>query len=138
MKKLFGIAAIGAASLALSSCGDASPTIGYAASTLTNSFFVDIQAGIEASLEGSDYKLISYGADDDSAKQASQVEDLISRNVEIIILNPVDSTTVATSIAAAEEAGIEVITVDRAADNAEVLTHIASDNVAEVQWQELK
>ncbi len=130
MKKLFGLVAIGASAFALSSCGDTAPTIGYAASTLTNSFFVDIQNGIEASLEGTEYELIAFGADDDSAKQASQIEDLIARNVEIIILNPVDSTTVATSIELANEAGIKVITVDRAADGADVLSHIASDNVA--------
>ncbi|MBN2849445.1 MAG: substrate-binding domain-containing protein [Erysipelotrichaceae bacterium] len=104
--------------------------IGFAASTFTNPFFNDIEDGIKEVLDGSDYTLVSLGADNDAAKQASQIEDLIAQGVDLILLNPVDSTTVGTSIVKANEAGIPVITVDRSAASGEVISHVASDNVA--------
>ena len=104
--------------------------IGFAASTFTNPFFNDIKAGIEGVLKGSGYTLVSLGADNDASKQAAQIEDLISQKVDLILLNPVDSTTVGTKIAEANTAGIPVITVDRSAASGTVVAHVASDNVA--------
>lgn len=104
--------------------------IGFAASTFTNPFFNDIQTGIESVLEGTEYTLVALGADNDASKQAGQIEDLIAQKVNIILLNPVDSTTVGTMIDKANAAGISVITVDRSADSGEVVAHVASDNVA--------
>lgn len=104
--------------------------IGFAASTFTNPFFNDIKAGIEGVLKDSGYTLVSLGADNDASKQAAQIEDLISQKVDMILLNPVDSTTVGTKIAEANAAGIPVITVDRSAASGTVVAHVASDNVA--------
>lgn len=113
----------------LAACGDSTPTIGFAASTFTNPFFNDIEDGINAVLEGTEYELVSLGADNDAATQAGQIEDLIAQGVDLILLNPVDSTTVGTQIALAKEEGIPVITVDRSAETGEVVSHVASDNV---------
>lgn len=68
-------------------------------------------------------------AQDDPAKQASDIEDLIQQGVDIILVNPTDSAAVATAIESANNADIPVITVDRSAEGGEVVTHIASDNV---------
>ena len=104
--------------------------IGFAASTFTNPFFNDIKTGIEGVLKDSGYTLVSLGADNDASKQAGQIEDLIAQKVNIILLNPVDSTTVGTMIDKANAAGIKVITVDRSAASGTVIAHVASDNVA--------
>jgi ribose transport system substrate-binding protein len=130
MKKLLVVLLALVSVVALSSCGDqASMKIGFAASTFTNPFFTDIEDGILEVLEDTDYELVALGADNDSAKQAGQIEDLIAQGVDLILLNPVDSTTVGTKITEANEAGIPVITVDRSADEGEVVAHVASDNV---------
>ena len=134
MKKIISLLLILFLVVGLSACNtNSTPTesmkIGFAASTFTNPFFNDIKDGIESVLEGSGYTLVSLGADNDAAKQASQIEDLITQKVDIILLNPVDSTTVGTQIAEANAAGIPVITVDRSADSGEVVAHVASDNV---------
>jgi len=44
-------------------------------------------------------------------------------------VNPVDSAAVVTSVEAANDAGIPVVTVDRASEGGEIAAHIASDNV---------
>ena len=116
--------------LGLACGGKDSMKIGFAASTFTNPFFNDIEDGIKEILDDSEYELVSLGADNDASVQAGQIEDLIAQGVDLILLNPVDSTTVGTKIQEANDAGIPVITVDRSADTGEVLAHVASDNVA--------
>jgi len=130
LKKLLVVVLAVVSVLGLASCQKQEKKIGFAASTFTNPFFSDIEDGLEAVLEDSEYTLISLGADNDASKQANQVEDLIAQNVDLILLNPVDSTTAGTMIKEANDAGIPVITVDRTADSGEVVAHIASDNVA--------
>ena len=68
--------------------------------------------------------------EDNASKQASDVEDLIQQNVDLILINPVDSAAVASAVESANAAGIPVITVDRSSEGGEVVSHIASDNVA--------
>lgn len=105
-------------------------TIGLAVSTLNNPFFVDLKNGIETQAEELGIKVIVYDAQDDSSRQLSNVEDLITKKVDIIIINPTDSDAVSAAVKAANKAKIPVITVDRGANDGEVVTHIASDNVA--------
>ncbi len=105
-------------------------TIGLAVSTLNNPFFVDLKNGVESQAEKLGYKVIVYDAQDDSSKQLANVEDLITKKVDVIIINPTDSDAVGAAVKAANKANIPVITVDRSANEGEVATHIASDNVA--------
>lgn len=132
MKKLFALSLLILGAFVFVACEDDGETkeIGFAASTFTNPFFKDIETGIEEELEDSDYELVSLSADDDTSEQSDQMEDLISQQVDLILLNPVDSETVGTKVEEANDAGIPVITVDRGADEGEVVSHVASDNVA--------
>jgi ribose transport system substrate-binding protein len=50
--------------------------------------------------------------------------------VDALLVNPTDGDAVVPSIEKANAAGIPVITVDRAANGGQVISHIASDNVA--------
>lgn len=69
-------------------------------------------------------------AQNDSAKQVSDVEDLIQRGIDVLLINPADSSAVSAAIESANKENIPVITVDRSAEGGEVVAHIASDNVA--------
>jgi len=105
-------------------------TIGFAISSFDNDFFVTLSDGAEAAAGDAGVELIVSDAGGDAATQASQVEDFITQEVDVILLNPVDSDAIVASVEAANEAGIPVITVDRGATGGEVVSHIASDNVA--------
>lgn len=105
-------------------------TIGFAISSFDNDFFVTLSDGAEAAAGDAGVELIVSDAGGDAATQASQVEDFITQEVDVIMLNPVDSDAIVASVEAANEAGIPVITVDRGATGGEVVSHIASDNVA--------
>uniref|UniRef100_UPI0011A46858 substrate-binding domain-containing protein n=1 Tax=Staphylococcus epidermidis TaxID=1282 RepID=UPI0011A46858 len=75
-------------------------------------------------------ELVVVDAQNDSAKQVSDVEDLIQRGIDVLLINPADSSAVSAAIESANKENIPVITVDRSAEGGEVVAHIASDNVA--------
>ncbi len=105
-------------------------TLGLALSTLNNPFFVDLRDGAQAAADAAGAKLVVVDAQDDPGKQASAIEDLIQSKVSALLINPTDADAIVPSIEAANEAGIPVFTVDRSAAGGEVVSHIASDNVA--------
>jgi len=105
-------------------------SIGLSVSTLNNPFFVSLADGAEEAAEKNGVKLAVADAGDDSAKQQSDIEDLISRNVSVLIVNPVDSDAVAPAVQNAISQGIKVISVDRVVNGVDVDCQIASDNVA--------
>ncbi len=104
--------------------------IGLSISTLNNPFFVTLKEGAEKAAKEANVSLTVVDAQNDPAKQTSDIEDLIQQGVDIILINPTDSSAVASAIESANKANIPVITVDRSADGGEVAAHIASDNVA--------
>ncbi len=104
--------------------------IGFSVSTLNNPFFVSLSDAAEAKAKEAGASITVVDAQDDASKQASDVEDLIQQGVDLIIINPVDSASVVTAVESANNANIPVITVDRSSEGGEVVTHIASDNVA--------
>lgn len=105
-------------------------TIGLSISTLNNPFFVTLKEGAEKAAKEANATLTVVDAQNDSAKQANDIEDLIQQGVDVILVNPTDSSAVTSAIESANKANIPVITVDRSADGGEVVAHIASDNVA--------
>lgn len=104
--------------------------IGLVVSTLNNPFFVDLRDGAQAKADELGASLIVLDSQDDAASELSNVEDLITQGVDLIMINPTDSDAVGSAVLAANEAGIPVVTLDRSANSGEVVAHIASDNVA--------
>ena len=108
-------------------------SIGLAVSTLNNPFFVTLSEGAQAAAKEKNVELIVVDAGDDAAKQTNDIEDLISRNISVLIVNPVDSDAVAPAVQDAVAKGIKVVSVDRVVNGVEVDCAIASDNVAGAQ-----
>ena len=105
-------------------------SVGLSLSTLNNPFFVTLSDGADAKAKELGVDLIVVDAGDDSAKQTSDIEDLISKNIAVLIVNPVDSDAVAPAVEDTIEKGIKVIAVDRVVNGVDVDCSIASDNVA--------
>lgn len=108
----------------------ASKTIGVSLQTRAHVFYRDLEAGLLDEAKTQNYELIITAGEFDLGKQMSQMEDFIARKVDAIILVPVDSKGVGPAIAKANAAGIPVFTADIAAHEGNVVSHIASDNVA--------
>jgi len=103
--------------------------VGLVISTLDNPFFVTLKEGAEAKALESGLELIVLNSQNDPAKEMANVEDLLTQEVAVILINPTDSDAVVNAIKAANDASVPVITLDRGANAGEVATHIASDNV---------
>ncbi len=104
--------------------------VGLVVSTLNNPFFVTLKDGAEEKAKEMGMEIIILDSQNDPAKELANVEDLIVKGVDVILINPTDSDAVARAVMAANEKKIPVITLDRGANGGEVVTHIASDNVA--------
>ena len=104
-------------------------TIGFCVSTLNNPYFVSFTNGAKAEAQLLNVNLIVMNANNSNSTQFNQVEDLIQRKVDAIILNPTDSDALVPAVKAANKAGIPVITLDRSVNGGKVDMYIASNNV---------
>lgn len=104
--------------------------IGMVISTLNNPFFVSMKKGAEKKAKELGYELLVLDSRDDGATERSNVEDLVQKGAEVIIINPTDSDAVGNAIQVANDNKIPVVTVDRNSNKGQVASHIASDNAA--------
>lgn len=113
------------------------PTVALVVKTLNNPFFNDMQVGAEEMARELQLNLIVQAAEReiDVEQQVQIVENLIQRQVDVIMLAPSGSREVVPVISRANEAGIHVITLDTRVDtdllerdNTEIATFIGSDN----------
>ncbi|MEG9533273.1 ribose ABC transporter substrate-binding protein RbsB [Mannheimia indoligenes] len=130
MKKLTTIASAIMLSLSVAATASAKDTIALAVSTLDNPFFVSLKDGAQKKADELGYKLVVLDSQNDPAKELSNVEDLTVRGAKVLLINPTDSEAVGNAVAIANRNKIPVITLDRGAAKGDVVSHIASDNVA--------
>ncbi|CBL90677.1 D-ribose ABC transporter substrate-binding protein [Leuconostoc gasicomitatum] len=102
--------------------------IGVSLSTLNNPFFISIKDGVNEVAKSSGSKVQVYDGQNSTNKQSNDVEDLIQKKVDVLIINPVDSSAITPEVKSANEAGIPVITIDRSSDGGKVLSLVASDS----------
>jgi ribose transport system substrate-binding protein len=129
MKKIINIVAVLAVSAGLSGPALAQGTVGLVLSTLNNPFFVTVKEGAEGKAKQLGYELLVLDSQNDPAKEIANVEDLLSKKIDLLLINPTDSDAVVSAIRAANRANVPVVTLDRGATGGKVLSHVASDNV---------
>lgn len=108
--------------------------IAFSLKTVTND---DFQKAIADAVEeavvgaGHTFSLVTAGEQTAVSTQVNQVEDLISKGVDAIILNPMDSKAVVPVLKKAKEAGIPVVLVDTPLEEGNedlYVTYIGTDN----------
>ena len=115
----------------LLSAGALAQTVGLSVSTLDNPFFVTLRDGAQEMANELGLELLVTDARDSVSTQINDIEDLVQRGVDVLIVNPTDSDAVVPAVLAANAAGVPVIAVDRGVGaGADVAYFIASDNVA--------
>lgn len=137
------LAAVAAAALALSACSvsttpdggsddnapaDGEIAIGFSQATQQSPFYVELGEGVKLAAEEAGATLEYVDANGDITKQNNDIEDLLTRGVDVLLINPVDPQGIAPSLASAKAAGVPVVTVDRPAEGA--VAHVGRDNVA--------
>jgi ribose transport system substrate-binding protein len=137
-KKLNRLLVVSALALGLTACsdsggsgGDGSYTIGVANFLLSGPYFSGMDKAIAAQAEKKgNVKIISTDANGDAAKLAANVEDLLSKNVDAVIISggPLESAPAALN--AIKAAGKPVVLVDRKFQTGEYTSWIGPDNKA--------
>ncbi|MDZ7290719.1 MAG: substrate-binding domain-containing protein [candidate division KSB1 bacterium] len=105
-------------------------TIGVTLFTRAHQFYKDLEEGLVAGAKQHNFNLIIVAGESDLSRQISQIEDFITHKVDAMVVCPVDSKGIGKGITAANAARIPVFTADLAAQEGEVVCHIASDHVA--------
>lgn len=129
MKKILALALSAMMALALVPAMAEEYTIGVLLSDTANTFFVTMQKAIEAKATELGAKTIVLNGANDSAKDVTNMENLLSAGVDIVLYNPVDSDAAAAVAQMAIDKNVQIISIDRGVNGAKVISHIASDNV---------
>ena len=93
-------------------------TVGFCPMDLSNNFWAAIANSFEAAGKDAGIKTVIADGKSDSATQVSALENFISQGVDVIVVGPVDSSSLSGVIAEAKEAGIPVITHTTAYEDA--------------------
>ncbi len=137
MKKLLrsvSAAALFAACALSAQAKDKVLKIGYSSKTLSAPYFAAQQAAAKEAAEKAGYKFVSTDAQNSLTKQISDVEDLLSQNIDVLLLNPKDPKGMVQATKAATAAKVPVIIVDSTIDPAaDYVTVVQSSNTANGQ-----
>lgn len=103
--------------------------LGISMGSLGNPYFVTLADGATARTKelNPNVKVTSVSADYDLSKQFSQIDNFISSKVDLILINAVDPSAMASAIKKARDAGIVVVAVD--VDAKGVNATVQTDNV---------
>ena len=90
--------------------------IGISFQEMNNPYFVTMKESAEEAAASIGAKLYVVDAAHDITKQINDIEDLIQKGIQILIINPTDSAGVESAVQAAKKAGIIVVAVDAQAN----------------------
>lgn len=104
-------------------------TIGVSQSSLDDAWRVAMVRDMQIELSNyDDLELVILDADNDSRRQAEQVEQLIDRKVDVLVVSPIESAPLTTVVEKAYRAGIPTIVTDRKVDTEEYTVFVGADN----------
>ncbi|AKE40643.1 ABC-type transporter, periplasmic component [Corynebacterium kutscheri] len=133
LRQSIALVSVVALSLGLGACNRdtaGSDSVTLALSTQTNPFFVELRNGAQAKADELGLKLDIQDASDDAATQTNQLKNAETAGAGVVIVNPTDSDAIGAAVKSLNAAHIPVIAVDRTANEGEIASFIASDNVA--------
>jgi len=140
MKKLITAVGIGCAMLFASApaMADAkNPKIGFSIDDLRVERWTRDRDYFTAAAEQMGAKVFVQSADASEQRQIAQIENLISRGVDVLVIVPYNATVLNNAISEAKKAKIKVVSYDRLILNADIDAYISFDNkaVGEMQAQ---
>ncbi len=111
--RLTAMATVAACALAAPMAASAAPIkIGMTFQELNNPYFVTMQKALRQSAKTIGATVIVTDAHHDVSKQISDVEDMLQQHINILLVNPTDSTGIQSAVTAAHNAGVIVVAVD--------------------------
>ncbi|WP_400162734.1 substrate-binding domain-containing protein [Brevibacillus sp. TJ4] len=109
--------------------GNEKLVIGFSNVTSESPFYTALADAAKAEAERQGADIIVMDAQNNIEKQNADVQDMITKGIDVLILNPTNPSAVTPALEAAKQANIQVITVDRPTE-AQVTSFVGRDNKA--------
>jgi ribose transport system substrate-binding protein len=104
-------------------------TFGFTCMQISNPFFAILEETIRTEVEKNGDRLITVDPALDSEKQITQIEELISRKIDAIFINPVDWEAIRPALVSLNKANIPIINFDAEVRDIDlVAAYVGSDN----------
>ena len=148
MRKLVIAVAAGSLALSLTACGgdddsagtdgggEGGGTIGVAMPTKSSERWIADGNNIKSQLEEAGYDVDLQYAEDDIPTQVSQVENMITKGVDVLVIAAIDGTALGEVLDTAESQEIEVIAYDRLIRDSEAVDYYTTFDNFEVGVQQ--
>ena len=105
------------------------PVVGVSLLTQTHAFYKELEDGLRDEAKVRGLELVIVACEMDPARQAAQIEDFVAQRVAALLVAPCDSSAIGPHLAGPARANIPVFSADIAVRTAQVVSHVASDNV---------
>ncbi len=143
MRKMYASLAASALALGLSACGSdggtgggdgggGEGTVGVAMPTKSSERWIADGNNIQSQLEEAGYEVDLQYAEDDIPTQVSQVENMITKDVDVLVIAAIDGTALGEVLDQAEELEIPVISYDRLIRDSEAVDYYTTFDNFEV------
>lgn len=133
MKKIFAIALSATMIFSLTACSTGATktskdqkTVGVAMPTKSSQRWIDDGNNMQKELEGKGYAVDLQYAEDNVENQVAQLENMITKGVDILVIASIDGEALTDVIKKAADSGIPVIAYDRLIRNTEHITYYAT------------
>lgn len=131
-KLLFNLlAVVMLASLVLTACGGAAPAddtklVGISMPTKTSTRWISDGESMVKSFEALGYETDLQFADNDIPNQLAQIENMVTKGADVLIIAAIDGSTLSDVLAKAKEAGVLVVAYDRLISKTEHVDYYAT------------
>jgi D-xylose transport system substrate-binding protein len=115
---------------------DGAPKVAFILSTLQEERYKKDQQYFEETARQDGLSVFTLSADNDNARQLSQVEDALSRKARVLVIQPTDSAAAGGYVSIAHAHGAKVVAYDRSVPGADVYVAHDSYRVGVLQAQE--
>ena len=102
--------------------------LAYSVSALSHQFFVDMMAGVEDEAKKEGATLLKADAGANAGKQLSDIEDLLQKNPNVMLITPQDSDAIKPAVEACNNQGVPVVIIDIGASGGRIDSFVISDN----------
>ena len=134
MRKVLSLIAAGGLALTLAACGDDSGgasdggegTVGVAMPTKSSERWISDGNNIKEQLESAGYEVDLQYAEDDIPTQVSQVENMVTKGVDVLVIAAIDGTALGDVLETAESQDIPIISYDRLIRDSEAVDYYST------------
>jgi D-xylose transport system substrate-binding protein len=112
------------------------PKVGFLLSTLQEERYKKDQRFFEETAKKQGLSPFTLSADNDNARQLSQVEDALSRGAKVLVIQPTDSAAAGGYVSKAHAKGVKVVAYDRSIPGADFYVAHDSHKVGLIQAEQ--